>query len=203
MGAFVWSDKALDMAFRLWKAGHSAREVAAALSAEFDANVSRSAVLGRIHRAGVKDGGSVARKREARTQEGLAQEERSSGPCIVPAPAQGVGKPARSERRDIVVAIKSPPPEPYEPEAIAIPPSARVTIMDLRPGACKWPVARVDDEWLFCGDSSTPGKAYCQHHAAVACAGKTRRIVSEETRLKKRLAALRAGVHHFKMRGRA
>lgn len=71
--------------------------------------------------------------------------------------------------RDITLTIapskeyKSPKREAYQSFAA----SGGVTLMDLTPRTCRWPVGDPrHDDFRFCGDYAEPGKVYCcQHHA--------------------------------------
>lgn len=58
---------------------------------------------------------------------------------------------------------KSPKRETYQSFAA----SGGVTLMELTPHTCRWPVGDPrHDDFRFCGDYAEPGKVYCcQHHA--------------------------------------
>lgn len=58
---------------------------------------------------------------------------------------------------------KSPKQEAYQSFAA----SGGVTLMELTPHTCRWPVGDPrHDDFRFCGDYAEPGRVYCcQHHA--------------------------------------
>lgn len=44
-----------------------------------------------------------------------------------------------------------------------------VSLVDLKPGMCRWPVGDPKEEnFNFCGCKSLPGLPYCEHHAKLA-----------------------------------
>lgn len=141
---------------------------ASQVAAEMGPGFTRSAVIGKLRRLGKAD-------RASRNLKPVAARPRKA-----PAPRQQ-------------------PIEPLPPEQeIPLPVSRRVALTDLRESMCKWPIDRRDDQWLFCGaDKFLDGKPYCAHHAGIARLGSPPKVVSEETREKKRLAALRNGSHQF------
>lgn len=73
--------------------------------------------------------------------------------------------------RDITLTIapskeyKSPKREAYQSFAA----SGGVTLMELTPHTCRWPVGDPrHDNFRFCGDYAEPGRVYCCQHYALA-----------------------------------
>jgi GcrA cell cycle regulator len=59
--------------------------------------------------------------------------------------------------------------EVLELEDVAVPPSERVTIMELRDSMCRWPLGDpTTAEFGYCGTRSITGLPYCTHHARIA-----------------------------------
>jgi len=57
---------------------------------------------------------------------------------------------------------RKPPPAPlFQPAA------HNVTILDLDPGCCAWPLNNGPD-YFFCGNPVVPGRSYCPYHAKQA-----------------------------------
>lgn len=62
-------------------------------------------------------------------------------------------------------ALRSTPPVPPIPPA----PVSVLTILELGPGACKWPMNDGKPEYLFCGHTVwQQGKPYCAYHHMLA-----------------------------------
>jgi hypothetical protein len=61
---------------------------------------------------------------------------------------------------------RQPPPEPprAEPEIFTM---RRLTLLELGPGTCRWPVGDAPP-YLFCGNPTDPDRVYCPVHHIVA-----------------------------------
>jgi GcrA cell cycle regulator len=54
-------------------------------------------------------------------------------------------------------------------QAVAVPRSAGVTIMELREAMCRFPLGDpTSPEFRFCGAQAITGVPYCAHHAQIA-----------------------------------
>lgn len=154
----TWTEERVELLKKLWSDGLSASQIAAELG-----NVTRNAVIGKVHRLGLsgraKDKAAPAAQRP----------RKAVRPPSTPAPVTS------SVRSNVVVA-----PIPHLPEAeeespalededVAIPMSERVTIMELRESMCRWPMGDpTKPEFRFCGARSITGLPYCTHHARIA-----------------------------------
>jgi GcrA cell cycle regulator len=146
-----WPDARVAAVARLWAEGCTAAQIAA----EIGGGLTRSAVIGKVHRLGLP-----ARERGARPKPG-------AGKIIAPTPVRVAKRPAP---RAAPATEAKPAPVPTPPVAApAIVPAAPVdggetalvaSIFDLVEGQCKWPLAAG-----FCGRPSVGGKSYCAHHA--------------------------------------
>lgn len=154
----TWTDERVELLKKLWSDGLSASQIAAELG-----NVTRNAVIGKVHRLGLS---------------GRAKDK------VAPA-AQRPRKPARTpsaptpimpaDRGNVLVAplpqmpVVEDAPGASADEDLAIPMSERVTIMDLRESMCRWPMGDpTKPEFRFCGARSITGLPYCTHHARIA-----------------------------------
>jgi GcrA cell cycle regulator len=153
----TWTDERVELLKKLWSDGLSASQIAAELG-----NVTRNAVIGKVHRLGLS---GRAKDKAATT----AQRPRK--------PARVPSAPASIAPTDHGNVLVSPLPQPLveaEPEVavaeeVAIPMSERVTIMDLRESMCRWPMGDpTKPEFRFCGARSITGLPYCNHHARIA-----------------------------------
>jgi len=150
-----WSDERIEALTKLWREGLSASQVARQLG-----GVSRSAVIGKVHRLGIAG-------RETPTR-----------------PPTSVGRPA-SRTRASAGGVRRPsgPPAPRRSGPLLrvvfdAPPTA--TIHTLTPHGCRWPIGEPDEpSFGFCGRLRTGAGSYCAGHAPMA-------VRSRETPMKAR-----------------
>jgi GcrA cell cycle regulator len=154
----TWTDERVELLKKLWSDGLSASQIATELG-----NVTRNAVIGKVHRLGLS--GRAKDKAAAAAQ----RPRKAARPPSVPAPIAPVN------RSNVVIAPIPRPPTFEEnsqflaDEDVAIPMSERVTIMDLRESMCRWPMGDpTKPEFRFCGARSITGLPYCNHHARIA-----------------------------------
>ena len=164
--AGAWTDERVELLKKLWNDGLSASQIAGELG-----NVTRNAVIGKVHRLGLsgraKNPGSAApRPRKPATR-----------PPAHPmaSPAAGGGGMTRGNTAlapQFVPEIEAEPEAEHVPapaEEVVIPFSERVTIMDLREYMCRWPMGDpTSPEFRFCGGRSLTGMPYCGYHARIA-----------------------------------
>jgi GcrA cell cycle regulator len=162
--AGAWTDERVELLKKLWNDGLSASQIAAELG-----NVTRNAVIGKVHRLGLsgraKNPGSAAprpRKPAARAPSHPGTSQPSAGmtrgnTALAPQFAAEIEAEPEAER------------EPAPSEEVVVPFSERVTIMDLREYMCRWPMGDpTTAEFRFCGGRSQTGLPYCSYHARIA-----------------------------------
>jgi len=137
-----WTDAAIAKARAMWTEGKSATEIGRELG------VSRSAVLGKLHRLGLT--GFTIRKRKS--------PHRSYGGVVL---ARTMA--ARTKKPATVVAEKAPPSLPATPPIDAAP--LRLTLLQLQRHQCH-AVTDLTAQALYCGHPVRPGSAYCPAHHA-------------------------------------
>lgn len=143
---FSWTPGTIDSLMDLVERGYSSSTIAAALSKEYRAPVSRSAVIGKLHRSGIALG----------------------------APRRPAAEPKSAMRPTIKFrkprAVKAPPP--LAPSAAAVEPTLKatpVTFAELEPHHCRWPLGDVGNpDFRFCGARRALGRPYCDEHHAKA-----------------------------------
>ncbi|MEN3929882.1 GcrA family cell cycle regulator [Microvirga sp. W0021] len=151
----TWTDERVELLKKLWASGKSASQIAAQIG-----GVTRNAVIGKVHRLGLSGRGKVksastSRPRRAKTEAAPAQ-PRAQRPIKV-APISMV---ADAEPTDVVL------PSINE---VAIPPSERVALVDLRESMCRWPIGDpMTSDFGFCGGGAVAGLPYCAHHCQIA-----------------------------------
>jgi GcrA cell cycle regulator len=159
-------DARKDLIRKLWTDGLSASQIAG----EIGDGMTRSAVLGIIHRLGIQRGGKVVdrpRPIERRT------------------PVPKAAAPPKS--------VASPLPAPIRPAFEADPGPAHngtgVHLQDLRTGDCRWPLWPHQGPCtsMFCGVPAVGNTPYCGPHARMS-------YPNLEDRARARVAAERLGI---------
>lgn len=156
MSDFSWSDESVAELGKLWSEGHSAAEIARRLEAKEGGSLTRSAVLGKVHRLKLS-----GRRVETRQKNG-PRAPKVRKPRV---PAERRQPRAPQPPRKYFSTRPTPPPIDI-PEPISL----KVALLDLAPSMCKWPTGHPGDPgFSFCGaknDSiSTP---YCKYHHRLA-----------------------------------
>jgi GcrA cell cycle regulator len=138
-----WNEERIEALARLWREGLSASQVARQLG-----GVSRSAVIGKVHRLGI-----AGRDAPSRPQ------------TLVGRPAGRSRASAGGTRRQTAPRAPRPPVLPRAPfEAIAT-----ATIHTLTSHGCRWPIGDPDQaDFGFCGRLRTGAGSYCEGHAPMA-----------------------------------
>ncbi|MGP9821251.1 GcrA family cell cycle regulator [Salinarimonas sp. NSM] len=171
----TWTDERVERLKTLWQEGRSASTIAAELG-----GVSRNAVIGKVHRLGLSGRGKApektappARPRQKPVEAEAAAPTRpisvgANALAADPAPEEvPAAKPARPQPQPLPATIARPVAQPAG--EIVVPPSERVTIMDLRESMCRWPMGDPSSpDFRFCGARSLTGMPYCDHHAQIA-----------------------------------
>lgn len=135
----IWTDERTELLRQMWGDGLSASQCAAALGVP---DMTRSAVIGKAHRLGLK-----SRKRQQRPRSVAPKPKRQNGTAFHTAPS-----------------ITS---EPLDASTFAhINGHASVALLDLENHHCRWPM----DDGKYCGRQANVlrGFSYCQAHASIA-----------------------------------
>jgi GcrA cell cycle regulator len=151
-----WTDERIELVKTLWSQGMSARRIVR----ELGDDISRSAVLGKIHRLGIvqTSPNSGARRSESKNARPAPRREHDVAGEL---PGNQDGLPAWV--RDA---------EPYIDDPLVdadIPVSQRRALLELSGRICRWPVGDPSrSDFFFCGAEALPGKPYCVAHCARA-----------------------------------
>lgn len=153
MTAMSWTDDRVEQLKKLWEAGLSASQIAAELG-----NVTRNAVIGKVHRLGLS---------------GRAKSPSSAAPRPRKArPAQHMMRISRPVARGNTALAHVFEVE-VEADPVAydnvVPMSQRLSLLELTEATCHWPVGDPGSpDFFFCGGKSVAGLPYCPHHSRVA-----------------------------------
>lgn len=140
MTASAWTEERIGRLKILWHEGWTAEQIAGHLGN----GVSRSAVLGKVHRLGLSEG-RPARPGSRKTGAGRPRKTATGPARAGPEPGTGAAAPA------------IPPPAR---------PAGAPDILALRRGQCRWPYGDPGKGLVFCGRPVERG-AFCAGHAAV------------------------------------
>lgn len=155
--ASPWTEERDAELRRMWDSGMSAKQIAISLKC----GLTRNAVIGRLHRLGLRRGDKPRIERVAKVQ---AERVRTSKAVI------RLPRPAR------------PPILPTEPlpEFRCEPIGPGVALLDLQWRHCRWPVHRDGEPARFCGAERMPGTyAWCAAHRRIGIAPRTTRAAGE------------------------
>jgi GcrA cell cycle regulator len=151
----LWTEETIEVLKRLALEGRSARAIAEALGAP-----SRSAVIGKANRVGIKlNGGGSGAAPGGRP----ARAERPRAPTAPRA------KPV-SRKQDLAPAL---PREPRKPRWIfagaQVGEMRRVGFDEIRELDCRWPLGDpLSEDFAYCGLQPAPGRSYCAGHCRMA-----------------------------------
>jgi len=152
-----WTEERVELLKKLWAEGLSASQIAAELG-----NVTRNAVIGKVHRLGLSG-------RAKPTRSAVSRPRRMR-------PPRPRGEPGYTTIGNVALKADSgalpqarPKPERAPVAELVIPKAERKTIMQLTERTCKWPIGDPgDEEFYFCGRRSESGMPYCDYHARIA-----------------------------------
>lgn len=131
-----WTDERVEQLKKLWAEGLSASQIARVLG-----DVTRNAVIGKVHRLGLS---------------GRASPARVERPRFAKSPRR-LAKPLLAEP----VFIEEPEPEPE--------PGEWTTVLTLKERMCKWPIGNPGDmNFRFCARKAAEGHPYCAEHSRKA-----------------------------------
>lgn len=146
-----WNDERVEQLKKLWGEGLSASQIASRLG-----QVTRNAVIGKVHRLGLSGRATTSRMKSHRARPRAAVAKRLAKPRFAT-----VGNTALRQLYQADV-------EPYVPtvEELVIPMNERRSIETLAECDCRWPIGDPQEgDFHFCGKSKVAGLPYCEFHA--------------------------------------
>ena len=150
-----WNDDRVELLKKLWGEGLSASQIAGRLG-----DVTRNAVIGKVHRLGLAGRATTSRLKSHRPRaRAMAQAQAK----------QRMGKNRFGQTGNpLVRQLYSPEAEPFVPavEELIIPLNERKTIQTLSESSCRWPIGDPQlADFHFCGKGKVNGLPYCEFHA--------------------------------------
>lgn len=152
-----WNDERVELLKKLWSEGLSASQIAGELG-----EVTRNAVIGKVHRLGLSGRAKTATPASARPRKARPEgrDQRPQRPVTI-------GNTALAAEID-ELPEEAPSPAPQVSDNV-VTMGQRCTIMNLTEATCRWPQGTPGTEgFYFCGAKSKPGVPYCTHHARIA-----------------------------------
>src|SRR6201997_5391930 len=152
MTVLTWSDDRVEQLKKLWEAGLSASQIAAELG-----NVTRNAVIGKVHRLGLS---------------GRAKSPTSAAPrprkARAPQHMMRVSRPVSRGNTALAHVFEVE----LEPDPIAydnvVPMSQRLSLLELNEATCHWPIGDPSSsEFFFCGGKALTRRPHCAHHPRI------------------------------------
>ncbi len=184
----AWSDERVAILKKMWLEGNSASEIAKELG-----NITRNAVIGKVHRLGLSNRDANVSKSGGASTNAIKKVKRGRPPKVKQEPKKR-GRPQKpKEPRDFHQKIND------DNESISLSAnsklsiesnlevvsdlseetiknllnvekkSKKISLMELTERTCKWPIGDpATDTFWFCGHESEPGKPYCKTHISIA-----------------------------------
>ncbi len=135
VATMAWTDERVDLLKKLWADGLSASQIARQLG-----DVTRNAVIGKVHRLGLSGRGSPARSERPR--------------------AVTVPKPTVKPILIKPMIVEKP---------VVLENGEFATVTTLKENMCKWPIGDPSSpNFRFCGHKAKEGSPYCEAHARMA-----------------------------------
>jgi len=153
MTAINWTDDRVEQLKKLWESGLSASQIAAELG-----NITRNAVIGKVHRLGLSG--------RAKTPSSAAPRQRK---VRAPQHMMRISRPMSRGNTALAQAFEVE----VEADPVAfdnvVPMGQRRTLLELTEDTCHWPIGDPGStEFFFCGGKALGGLPYCAQHSRVA-----------------------------------
>ena len=147
-----WTDARVEALKRLWAEGLSASQIAAELG-----NITRNAVIGKVHRLGLSG--------RAKSPSATAPRPRKARA------ASTMLRVSRSLRGNTALAHAYEWDAEAEPELLdnVIPLGQRRSLLELTEDTCRWPIGDPGNpDFFFCGGPAVTSLPYCAYHSRIA-----------------------------------
>ena len=130
-----WTDERVEQLKTLWTEGLSASQIARVLG-----EVTRNAVIGKVHRLGLAG---------------------RAGPARAERP--------RSVSHKSIIRLAAPEPEIVEQDPLTLEDGSYATVLTINDRMCRWPIGDpAETTFHFCGRKPKSASPYCEAHARKA-----------------------------------
>ena len=184
----AWSDERVAVLKKMWLDGNSASEIAKELG-----NITRNAVIGKVHRLGLSNRETNVSKAGGNANKTIKGVKRGRPPKLSKEPKKRGrpqkikeskdsndiyterGKPinvsgATGRTNDSKLEVVSDLSAETLKDLLKVEmKSKKISLMDLTERTCKWPIGDpATEEFWFCGHEAEQGKPYCKTHISIA-----------------------------------
>jgi len=197
----AWNDERVAILKKMWLEGNSASEIAKELG-----NITRNAVIGKVHRLGLSNRDTNTSKSGTNPTKAIKNVKRGRPPKVNQEPKKR-GRPQKPKgptdfrekindddqsnspsanskhSRESTLEVVSDLSEETIKNLLKVEmKSKKISLMELTERTCKWPIGDpATDTFWFCGHESEPGKPYCKTHISIAFQPITQRRSRKES----------------------
>ncbi len=165
-----WTDERVESLKKLWAEGLSASQIASRLG-----EVTRNAVIGKVHRLGLAGRATTSRVKTMRPRKSVAR-ARPRRVLRFAGGGGGFGQPANGVPGQPHIEM-APPSFLRHADELVIPMEERKSVVTLTDSSCRWPIGDPQhDDFHFCGKGKLQGTPYCEFHARRAFQPAQRRV---------------------------
>ncbi|MEM1284282.1 MAG: GcrA family cell cycle regulator [Pseudomonadota bacterium] len=165
----AWTEERVEVLKTMWLAGSSASQIAATLG-----DVTRNAVIGKVHRLGLSGRGkptstAAPRARKPRAPSSSASRPRRNTTTRSGGQPLSIGATALKPSEELVAEAEIVPVARGRVDLVLVGESPKLSIQDLKENTCRWPVGDpLSDDFHFCGRATHDDHPYCEYHCNVA-----------------------------------
>ena len=164
----AWTNQRVEELKNLWSEGLSASQIAKRLG-----DVTRNAVIGKVHRLGLE-----ARAKPAKKQVSVGQLDSN----LISVSYSGNLAFKDISSNDLDYSSNAAHTEPKSNNLHSVGSHEYVSILNLTENNCKWPIGDpAAEKFWFCGHESEPGKPYCKTHISIAFQQVTQRRARKDS----------------------
>ena len=197
----AWDDDRVAILKKMWLEGSSASKIAKELG-----NITRNAVIGKVHRLGLSNRDTNISKSGANPTKVVKNVKRGRPPKVNQEPKKR-GRPQKPKGTmdfrekinddDQTISSSANSKLSHESNLEVVSDlseetiknllkvemkSKKISLMELTERTCKWPIGDpATDTFWFCGHESEPGKPYCKTHISIAFQPITQRRSRKES----------------------
>ncbi|MFK7792360.1 MAG: GcrA family cell cycle regulator [Devosiaceae bacterium] len=164
----AWTDERVEVLRTMWLGGSSASQIATVLG-----EVTRNAVIGKVHRLGLSGRGKPTAAATPRARKPRTPSAGGSRPRRTTTRATGntvsLGATALKTDSLAVAELDQAPAARGRVDLVLVGDSPQLSIQELKEDTCRWPVGDpLLDDFHFCGRSALENQPYCDYHCGVA-----------------------------------